>query len=121
MKSESRNSTNRLKSILTTIPENSQEPILLLHAKEEGYFTITHGIPIGRDGLWSDYFSRYETISRLHACFHYDKQWMVEDLDSTNGTYLNDIRIPTNQRVPVKDRDIVSFSKTCSVTIRIKE
>jgi pSer/pThr/pTyr-binding forkhead associated (FHA) protein len=35
-----------------------------------------------------------ETVSARHARFRYHhKQWWIEDLKSTNGTYLNDERV----------------------------
>lgn len=50
---------------------------------------------IGRDPA-SDFAISDETISNHHARLWYrNKQWWVEDLLSTNGTYLNDEKVET--------------------------
>lgn len=55
-------------------------------------FTIPEVI-IGRSGR-SDYPIANETVSARHARLSYHhNQWWVEDLNSTNGTYLNDERL----------------------------
>ncbi len=42
----------------------------------------------------SDYPIANETVSARHARLSYHhNQWWVEDLNSTNGTYLNDERL----------------------------
>jgi pSer/pThr/pTyr-binding forkhead associated (FHA) protein len=50
-------------------------------------------ITLGRD-TGCDYPIINETVSARHArlSFHH-KQWWVEDLQSTNGTFLNDERV----------------------------
>lgn len=50
---------------------------------------------IGRDPA-CDVFINNETISLRHCKLYYHhKHWWVEDLLSTNGSYLNEIRIET--------------------------
>lgn len=52
-------------------------------------------ITVGREAI-CDFIIPDDTISSLHARFSYHHaQWWVEDLQSTNGTYLNDERIYT--------------------------
>ncbi len=55
----------------------------------------TPEIVIGRD-LSCDYPIADETVSGRHAIlrFHHN-QWWVEDIQSTNGTYLNEERVTT--------------------------
>jgi putative nucleotidyltransferase with HDIG domain len=51
------------------------------------------------------------SVSRRHAEIRYQppQGWLVRDLDSTNGTYLNGTRIGGEK--PVRPRDIVQFGK----------
>jgi diguanylate cyclase (GGDEF)-like protein len=49
------------------------------------------------------------SLSRVHAEFSKDhnKKYTVTDLDSTNGTYLNDRRIKPKKRVTLKNGDLL--------------
>jgi len=50
---------------------------------------------LGRDPS-VDFPLNNETISLKHCRIHYhNKQWWIEDLDSTNGTYLNNDPVKT--------------------------
>lgn len=52
------------------------------------------------------------SVSRRHAEVHpTDQGWNVRDLGSTNGTYVNDARLASNEDRPVKGRDTVQFGK----------
>ena len=80
--------------------DNSVEiPPIILTAEIEGetsvkYFTIPEFV-IGRDPSVA-YPLEHETISSRHCkIFYLNKQWWAEDLQSTNGSYLNEIMIET--------------------------
>jgi len=48
-----------------------------------------------------------DSVSRRHARFYrVDDQWFVEDLGSTNGSYINDTPI---QRAPLREGDFVKI------------
>jgi hypothetical protein len=49
-------------------------------------------------------------VSREHALLRPDEQglWLV-DLDSTNGTFNNDVRVKPHQSQAVTDKDIIAF------------
>jgi serine/threonine protein kinase len=47
-------------------------------------------------------------VSRQHArLLRTDEGWMIEDLRSTNGTFVNDRRVPASQPTPLNDGDSV--------------
>jgi pSer/pThr/pTyr-binding forkhead associated (FHA) protein len=62
--------------------------------QSDGGFTSSEVI-IGRETS-ADYVIPNETVSARHArlSFHHS-QWWIEDLQSTNGTFLNDERVET--------------------------
>ncbi len=55
------------------------------------------------------------SVSRRHAeVRHSDDGWHVRDLESTNGTYVNGVRIGPGEQ-PIKARDIVQFGKVAVI------
>ncbi|HZU86013.1 MAG TPA: FHA domain-containing protein [Anaerolineaceae bacterium] len=79
--------------------ENRRAPRITLYLSEEGEdlkrIFESQEIVIGRD-LTCDYPIGDETVSARHAILRYHhNQWWVEDLQSTNGAFLNDERIIT--------------------------
>ena len=47
-------------------------------------------------------------ISRMHACLQKkDSTYVIEDLNSTNGTYVNEIRVEGGREEVLKDGDIL--------------
>ena len=50
------------------------------------------------------------TVSRRHARFWFDtNRWYIADMQSANGTLVNNMRIQPNQAVPLNDGDTISF------------
>jgi len=55
------------------------------------------------------------SVSRSHAeVRHSHDGWQVRDLESTNGTYVNGVRIGPGEQ-PLKARDIVQFGKVAVI------
>ena len=76
----------------------------------------TSEIIIGRD-VHSDFRIPDETISARHARLSYHhKQWWVEDLYSTNGTYLNQEPLTTST-VIVSDDELRCGQVYLTITI----
>lgn len=58
-------------------------------------------------------------VSRQHArLFYEDDTLFVEDLDSTNGTYVNGERIPSYNPVAIDNYTVVSISRKLPLVIR---
>jgi serine/threonine protein kinase len=50
-------------------------------------------------------------VSRQHACLiRQDAAWLIDDLDSLNGTFVNDVKVTPGQPAPLQDGDTVSCS-----------
>ncbi|HEX8731218.1 MAG TPA: FHA domain-containing protein [Ktedonobacterales bacterium] len=51
-------------------------------------------------------------VSRMHAkIYAQGSQYLIEDLNSTNATYLNRQKLPPKTPTPIKDGDEVRFGK----------
>jgi two-component system cell cycle response regulator len=66
-------------------------------------------VVIGRGGDCDVQIDR-DSVSRRHArvCREGD-MWKVEDLNSTNGTYVNDVPV---QRSPLRDSDLLKIGNS---------
>lgn len=68
-------------------------------------------IVVGRGKTTADYCLPTTEISRVHACIYKREGGIyVEDRDSTNGTYVNAVRIPSNEIVQLNKGDILGFA-----------
>lgn len=82
----------RIQSQLLSSPHIPPLEILQPEVENAQSFTIPEVI-IGRSDH-SNFPIANETVSARHARLSYHhKQWWVEDMNSTNGTYLNDERL----------------------------
>ena len=56
----------------------------------------------------ADIFIASPVVSKMHACIlQDDDKFYVEDMNSTNGTYVNDERIAMNIKTRIADGDIL--------------
>lgn len=50
------------------------------------------------------------TVSRRHARLWFDSgRWLLEDIQSANGTLVNNMRLIPNQPVALNDNDVINF------------
>jgi FHA domain len=74
-------------------------------------YPLTDEATVGRSPGCSISLPDDTFVSQVHArVFHRDGQWWVEDLGSTNGTYLNDKRVLSP--VVIRKGDRVQFGQT---------
>lgn len=67
---------------------------------------------IGKTPTYSDYLLQDNSVSRVHACFtEKDEQIWLMDLNSTNGTFHNGLRLQPNQKVELEPEDEIQFGK----------
>ena len=75
--------------------------------------TIDDSLSVGR-GSDNDVVLGSKEISRNHAVLSVlNGKLYLKDLDSSNGSYINDKRIDSNQSKYVADGDIVGFASFC--------
>lgn len=66
---------------------------------------------VGRGKKETDYRLPTTQISRVHACIYYKQgAYYLEDRNSTNGTYINSVKIPAQEAKKLKKGDIVGFA-----------
>lgn len=84
-----------------------------LRLKLENFeFEIEDGDIVGRSFVGKEVLHQFPGISRKHAQFIWDDgKWFVEDLESTNGTYINGNPLKGKQRLSLKLGDKVGISK----------
>ena len=69
-------------------------------------------VTIGKKEDCVDIVIAHSSISRMHArFFEKDGDIYLEDLNSTNGTFKNGLRLEANETVKVEPDDEISFSK----------
>ncbi len=94
-----------------------KEKLILKHT--EFSIEIYSGDIVGREEKGKEYLKNFLTVSRKHARFIKEfNNWYIEDLGSTNGTYVNQKRI--NEKTLIKSGDVISLSNSFSVKIEIK-
>ncbi len=60
----------------------------------------------------SKYYARVLGVSREHAAIRYTESgWTVEDLGSTNGTYVNDTELAAHQPYSLRSGDTVRLGQ----------
>ncbi len=74
-------------------------------------YALSGEVTVGRSPGCSISLPDDTFVSNVHArVFHRDGAWWVEDLGSTNGTYLNDA--PVSAAVVIRSGDRVQFGQT---------
>jgi len=69
-------------------------------------------------------FPQSSTVSRRHALFTVDwssKSFTIQDLGSTNGTYLNGVKLEPGKEYKVFPGDTIGFSKKLNLVLEVKE
>ncbi len=76
------------------------------------------GVEIGRNAHYAGLFDDVKTVSRRHAkVFCRAGQWEIEDLGSTNGTWVNGRRLAQGEAHPLKVGDTVRLSLSCELKV----
>ncbi len=77
---------------------------------------------IGRHYEGAEYLRDYPTVSRKHArVFFMNGDWYIEDLESTNGTFLNGRRITPIQPYKLSKGDKIKLSNSLELTVDITD
>lgn len=67
---------------------------------------------VGKDGTLADHVIADPTVSRMHAKFSIEEETVrMQDLNSTNGTYHNGMRLAPNEKVTLEAEDEIRFGQ----------
>ena len=89
-------------------------------ARNGDILPINNGDVLGRERVGKDLLAVYSTVSRRHAkIVFFGGEWTIEDVGSTNGTYVNGRKLEAGQKYPLKAKDIVALSKSCEFLVEI--
>jgi pSer/pThr/pTyr-binding forkhead associated (FHA) protein len=87
---------------------------------ESGAIKCENETILGREAQGAEIFAAIQHISRRHAKIAFENdEWHIVDLSSTNGVYINDIKIGANVKTPLKDGDRIKLSKRWSARVSI--
>lgn len=96
------------------ISEEQMEPrgeLMCVRRGEYPDFTLDKGVSIIGKNSKVQFRINRDTISQFHARIDYlDKGYYIEDMNSTNGTYVNDILLSYKQRCRLTTGDRVRFA-----------
>ena len=84
-----------------------------------GGFSVEDGAVVGREAVGKEFLSSHQTVSRRHARITHDgSRWQIEDLDSTNGTWVNERQIEPRTPCSIKPGDTVALSRGCVFKVK---
>ena len=79
---------------------------------------VTDGTVLGRSGDLRVFFEKDRTVSRQHAKINFrDGSWSIEDLNSTNGTWVNGKRLTPGRNYPLNVGDSIALSLSCELKV----
>ena len=98
--------------LLGTEQKEMHKLVGLKDQKEQRFIIQKYPYTIGKAEKDSDAFLDEKTVSRTHARI-YEKPdgFYIEDLNSMNGTYLNEERLPAYTMTPIAEGDILRFAE----------
>ncbi|GAA2075472.1 FHA domain-containing protein [Actinomadura alba] len=106
-------------------PLRQQAPVLrLVFATGELRVALGQHLVLGRDAGQSPVaatFTRYDNVSRRHSTVWLDPAgaaW-VRDERSTNGTFVNDQRLPPGAEAPLRDGDALRLAADATGTVHL--
>jgi hypothetical protein len=103
----------------TVVRSDSDTPSLTLsRVSDRRTVLVPSGGVLGRSGEDTAFFRGDRTVSRRHAIVNFHEgEWWIEDLDSTNGTWVNGKRIASGCPHTLNEGDSVALSLACEMKV----
>ena len=74
------------------------------------FYICKESFTLGKSSDCDGVISMNSTVSRHHCTIKRSGGWTIVDQGSSNGTYINNIRLVPHQEMPIKSGDIVRIS-----------
>jgi len=89
---------------------------LYVNDKKEGRYPVTDKpISVGRDPSKANIVIQDPIVSKIHCTFYAkDGEVMVKDMESTNGTYINDIKVSDQK---LNDNDVIFIGRKGNIRL----
>ncbi len=104
---------------LEALPEAKNITFVIPHSRHRRVIGLAGQIRVGRSGSETDDFPELDLtdengaelgVSRVHATIQWSNHGLVLiDLESTNGTLLNNYRLPPKRPYPLRSGDEIRF------------
>ncbi len=104
----------------TEAAAQEEKAVLTLRATDGRLIIVRDGDVVGRMAVGADVIEAYKTVSRRHVRFtHEGGLWYVEDLNTTNETYIDDVRLPTAKKIQLNSNQKLTLSSALELTVLI--
>lgn len=111
-------SKNQIAESDRTIIESQVRKLIL--TAENFELSIGDNDILGRNGKFANYFKEYNKVSREHIRVYLEQNiWYIEDLNSTNGTYINNQKLNNGSKTRISNGDILKLSSTMMLSVKI--
>ena len=106
-----------MEDISKEVPIEEDKKLILFSKETKITLTIKHFDKIGRNHQQE--LKDFKTISREHCKVYFENgYWYIEDLGSTNGTFLNGKKLMPYQKARIKDEDEIKISSSITFEVR---
>ncbi|MDO5382324.1 MAG: FHA domain-containing protein [Eubacteriales bacterium] len=100
-------------STVILAPQEPEKKAVLIRKKSNERIIISKPqFMVGKEVAKVDYaVMNNNTVSRTHALFeNVNKEYYIKDMSSTNGTFINNIKIEAGHQIKIKDGDLIRLS-----------
>ncbi|MFJ7729565.1 FHA domain-containing protein [Neobacillus sp. NPDC097160] len=95
----------------TTLGVAAPMPFLLALATQKKIAIVKDVFKLGRDAKTVDYTSSNKAVGRVHAHILTENgEYFLKDNRSTNGSFVNDIKLAKNEQVKIKHDDRITLA-----------
>ena len=104
------NSTVPTSDVCSTLSPSTSSNMVIVSMDGQLTIPIQNELVVGRDGVNGSYFERSNYVSRKHAIFYIENDEILIFDASTNGTFVNDKRLPKLTKTPIHSNDKITFA-----------